>query len=107
MTVSTLETIGGDFSGPSWLRLHSSNAVDTGSIPGQGTKVVHATQCSEKKKKKKQSGTLGESQGARAEDLILSPRQRRDHVCSLWRQGISHSFTAGEIEVRRCEEKHP
>ena len=25
-----------------WPRLHSSNAVDAGSIPGQGTKISHA-----------------------------------------------------------------
>ena len=27
---------------PSWLRLHASTAVDTGSIPGWGTKTQHA-----------------------------------------------------------------
>ena len=26
-----------------WLRLHISNAGDTGSIPGQGTKIPHAS----------------------------------------------------------------
>ena len=56
---------------PQWLRLHASNAGDAGSIPGQGTKVLHATQCSQKKKKK-QAGTLGESQGAKAEDCCVS-----------------------------------
>ena len=25
-----------------WLRLHAFNAGDTGSIPGQGTKIPHA-----------------------------------------------------------------
>ena len=27
-----------------WLRLHTPNVGGTGSIPGQGTKVPHATQ---------------------------------------------------------------
>ena len=33
------------------LRLHTSNTEGAGSIPGQGTKIPHATQCSLKKKK--------------------------------------------------------
>ena len=36
-----------------WLRLHTPNARDIASIPGWGTKISHATQCSKKKKKKK------------------------------------------------------
>ena len=31
-----------------WLRLHISNAGDAGSVPGQGTKIPHAVQCSHK-----------------------------------------------------------
>ena len=31
-----------------WLRLHTSNAGGTGSIPGQGTKIVHAAQHGQK-----------------------------------------------------------
>ena len=27
-----------------WLRLHASNTGDTGSVPGQGTKILHSTQ---------------------------------------------------------------
>ena len=34
-----------------WLRLHASTAGDTGSIPGQGTKILQATQHGQKKKK--------------------------------------------------------
>ena len=34
-----------------WLRLHAPNAGGTSSIPGQGTKIPHATQLSQKKKK--------------------------------------------------------
>ena len=33
-----------------WLELHASTAGDTGSIPGQGTKIPHHTWCSKKKK---------------------------------------------------------
>ena len=35
-----------------WLRLCTSTAGGTGSIPGQGTKIPHAMQCNQKKKKK-------------------------------------------------------
>ena len=34
-----------------WLRLHTPNTGGTGSIPDQGTKIPHAMQCSQKKKK--------------------------------------------------------
>ena len=34
-----------------WLRLHAPNAGGMGSILGQETKVLHAMQCSQKKKK--------------------------------------------------------
>lgn len=43
-----------DFSGPvvaQWLRLCSSIAEGMGLIPGQGTKILHDTLCSQKKKK--------------------------------------------------------
>ena len=33
-----------------WLRLHAPNAGGGGSIPGQGTKIPHATQQGQKKK---------------------------------------------------------
>ena len=32
------------------LRLHASNAGGVGLIPGQGTKILHAKLCSQKKK---------------------------------------------------------
>ena len=32
-----------------WLRLCASIVGDTGSIPGQGTKIPHAAQCGQKK----------------------------------------------------------
>ena len=35
-----------------WLRLCTSTAGGTGSIPGRGTKIPHAAQCSQKEKKK-------------------------------------------------------
>ena len=33
-----------------WLRLHAPNAGGTGSIPGRGTKIPHAPQCSQRTK---------------------------------------------------------
>ena len=38
-----------------WLRLCASTTGGLGSIPGQGTKILHATSCNQKKKKKKQN----------------------------------------------------
>ena len=35
-----------------WLRLRTSIAGGTGSIPGRGTKIPHAVQCGKKKKNK-------------------------------------------------------
>ena len=37
-----------------WLGLHASTAGGMGSIPGQGTKILYATQHGQKKKKNKQ-----------------------------------------------------
>ena len=37
-----------------WLRLSTSTAGGTGSIPGWGTKILQATQCSPKQKSKTQ-----------------------------------------------------
>ena len=33
-----------------WLRIWSSNEGDEGLIPGQGTTILHATQCGQKKR---------------------------------------------------------
>ena len=38
------------------IGLCTSTSGGTGSIPGQGTKIPHAVQCSKKKKKKKSIG---------------------------------------------------
>ena len=49
-----------DFPGGQWLRLHTSNAGGTSSIPGWGTKIPHAmrhSQKTERKKKKKDTCT--------------------------------------------------
>ena len=35
-----------------WLRLHSSTAEGAGWIPGQRTKILYATQCGQKIKRK-------------------------------------------------------
>ena len=53
-----------------WLKLCAANAGGTGSIPGQGTKIPHALQCSQKIEKKKErkkqmpwKKSLGSKQG--------------------------------------------
>ena len=38
-----------------WIRLHASTAGGEGSIPGQGTKILHAMQCSQRKRLKKKN----------------------------------------------------
>ena len=38
-----------------WLRYHASTAGGTGSDPGQGTKIPHAMQHGQKKKKEKKN----------------------------------------------------
>ena len=42
----------GNSLGVQWLGLQASTAGGPGSIPGQGTKILHAPQHSQKKKKK-------------------------------------------------------
>ena len=42
-----------------WLGLQASNAEDVGSIPGQGTGILHALQHSQKRKKKTEVAALG------------------------------------------------
>ena len=41
----------GNFLAVQWLRLHTSNVEDKGSIPRQGTKIPYAMQYGQKKKK--------------------------------------------------------
>ena len=41
----------GTFLAVQWLRLRTPNAQGTGSIPGRGTKIPHATRCSQKTNK--------------------------------------------------------
>ena len=50
-----------------WLTLHTSNAEGTGSIPGQGTKIPHAVQHSQRLKKKKKK-----------KETLLNPNLARD-----------------------------
>ena len=42
----------GTFLAVQWLRFYASSSGGTGSVPGQGTKIPHATQHGKKKKKK-------------------------------------------------------
>ena len=47
----TEKTKGGISLAVQWLRLHASNAVGLGSIPGQGTKIPHAVWHGQKKER--------------------------------------------------------
>ena len=40
------------------LRLHFPNTGSTGSIPGQGTKILHGSECGQKKKEKKRNKSV-------------------------------------------------
>ena len=40
-----------------WLKLHASTTATTGAIPSWGTKILHALQCSQKKKEEEESET--------------------------------------------------
>ena len=51
-----------------WLRLCTSTARGTGSIPGQGTKSLHVTWLWQKKKKKKKQSGRRWKIGQKAED---------------------------------------
>ena len=42
-----------EFPGVQWFGLGTLTAEGLGSIPGQGTKISHGSQCGQKKKKKK------------------------------------------------------
>ena len=57
-----------------WLRLHASNAGGMGSIPGQGTKIPHASQCGQIEKKKKRTTANEHIKG-----LVCSPGNYRHH----------------------------
>lgn len=57
-----------------WLRLCTSNAGDTGSIPGQGIKFPRAMQCSQKiqkQRKKRKWSNAPESKGTGPSWFIL------------------------------------
>ena len=43
-----------------WLVSCASTAGDTGSIPGRGTRIPHASQCGKKKKKRFEESQRGE-----------------------------------------------
>ena len=72
-----------DFSGGPVVKTLPSNAGGTASIPGRGTKIPHAAQCGQKKKKKKESsfqgGCANQSQKLPADGRGLS--NPLAHVC--------------------------
>ena len=41
VTIQNIKTLGGTSQAVQWLRLHTSTAGGTGSVPGQGTKILH------------------------------------------------------------------
>ena len=59
-----------------WLGLSAFIAVAVGSIPGSGTKIPQATQCSWKRKRKKKSGQNGALQTYTRADIMGSCLQK-------------------------------
>ena len=68
-----------------WLRLCASNARDAGSIPGQGTKILHATQPGQKKKKK--NSTVCHDPYTVKDFSIVSEAEELDSTLSTGWQG--------------------
>ena len=74
-----------------WLGLGALTAEGPGSIPGRGTKILHAPQCGQKKKKR-----VGVFWAGRHEGGPLNPEKGKDAVkASLagqcpWCSGIVH-----------------
>ena len=66
-----------------WIRLCTSKAGCTGLIPGQGTKILHATRREQKLKKEKKGfpgGAVVESLPANAGDTGSSPGLGGSHM---------------------------
>ena len=57
------------------LRLQASNAGGVGSIPGQGTKILHAVQCGQIKKNNNNKKTAN----GHIKGLVCSPENYRHH----------------------------
>ena len=69
-----------------WLRLHASTAEGMGSIPGQGTKIPHATWCRHKKKKKNKKPPP---------KFQKHEVQRASGLVNTWRQGENGALREG------------
>ena len=82
-----------------WLGLRTSTVGATGSIPGQGTKILHVHSAAKKKKKKKKKKErkllrcprrgpgLGLSDQRMAYNLRMAALSRCDFL--VWRVGVS------------------
>ena len=61
-----------------WLRLHASIAGGVSSVPGWGTKILHAMQCGQKKTKNKKQ----KNSGSNVEDGLMWERKKiRKSLC--------------------------
>ena len=63
------------------LRLHASTAGCLGSIPGQGTKILHAMGCSQKVKNKIKHGKFSKAQGSLVDAVVLFSNRSTWFVC--------------------------
>ena len=72
----------GDFPVVQWLRLCASNAGGAGSIPGQGTKIPHASWHGQKLKKKKKNRLKGRNRKTSWEAVAII--QAKDSSGWVW-----------------------
>ena len=81
-----------------WLRLHASTARGEGLIPVQGTEILHAAQCGQKKKKKpgfKEMSTRWRNR------IGISKRDKRDHPTFEASKDAKNLFLLG-FSVRKA-----
>ena len=65
--------LSGDFSGGPWLGLQASSVRDTGSIPGQGIKILHAKKKGKwGRKRKSKKGEKGKEKRKEMKKGILT-----------------------------------
>ena len=86
-----------------WLRLHTSSAVGLGSIPGQGTKILHITRHSQKKKKKKKP-PLPQRGETNKVTLIIAPSLLSGLSCHV---KAKRQRNAGKLQSPRVKKEEP
>ena len=87
-----------------WLRLHTSTAGGTGSIPGWGTKILYATWRSQKNKEFGKVRVRGLGFGIRNEfcQLSLSGFYGKSHCVHCFHLTVLFEYTVDFFINRNC-----